>query len=365
MVNYHLPYELVEDRFGQYRAFLPGAMPVPHELHANTMRAAAQATHRLASCFGELPAVVQRQLAAIEALASSAIEGIIVSAADLLAPPGSTGVHAYDVPRAQAAIIQAIDGPATTPITLHETLGGGDAPDLVGQWRQIPVWIGGRNPQSAHFVPPAARHLPRLMQELEDWRQVTGLSGLSLAAMHHARFESIHPFPDGNGRVGRALSQQTLAQEGVLGSAAPLSVHLLRSRPHYYETLDLHREGDDSYGIHLFAEAADHACRIARDLRKFHRDELEFRSTTFTGSARTLALKLLERPVGGCRQLGEGFSKATFYRACEVLVESSMASWGPTHQKSRMLVDWETIDCLDSLAGLRQRTRKFAADRRL
>lgn len=356
-------FEVVTDRHGEYRAYLPGAMNDAQQIHADTLRQASRATHGLAVEYSNLADATRFHLAVIEALASSAIEGIVISAADLLTPAGSKQVEIHDVPQALKATMLALDDLEATPIALHEALGGGDAPDLVGEWRHMAVWVGGRNPQVANFVPPAAYHVPRLMIDLENWKATSAFSGLALASLQHTRFETIHPFPDGNGRVGRALVQQTLAQEGVLECAAPLSVHLLRNRRHYYEVLDCYREGDVNPAVELFTEAAGRACEIAEDLQHFHDQEREWRENQLTGAARIIALRLLRDPVGGYWQHGEGMSKATYYRASEKLIDEGVAAPGPTLQKSRLLVDWNVANRLDGLAGLRQRSREFAAAR--
>ncbi len=106
---------------------------------------------------------------------------------------------------------------------LHRVLMSGAEyryPEGPGEWRQGQNWIGGRRIEDATFVPPPVSHLEACLLDLEDFLQVdissTAMMALPLRlAVAHAQFEAIHPFSDGNGRVGRLLPPLMLAAEGA------------------------------------------------------------------------------------------------------------------------------------------------------
>ena len=103
---------------------------------------------------------------------------------------------------------------------IHELLlsrgrGAGKAP---GEFRRTQNWIGGSRPGNARFVPPAPHHVADAMGALEAFLhdRPERTSPLLKAALSHVQFETIHPFLDGNGRVGRLLITLLLCAEGVL-----------------------------------------------------------------------------------------------------------------------------------------------------
>jgi Fic family protein len=117
-----------------------------------------------------------------------------------------------------------------------------------GEFRQIQNWLGGTSPATARFVPPPAQHVPGAMGDLErfmnDEPQLTPV--LIKAALAHAQFETIHPFLDGNGRLGRLLVTLLLIADGVLREPLLyLSLYLKRHRDDYYDHLQRTRTVGD------------------------------------------------------------------------------------------------------------------------
>jgi fido (protein-threonine AMPylation protein) len=90
---------------------------------------------------------------------------------------------------------------------MHRALVERFEPDIAGRWRREQVWIGGGRISShnAAFVPPRADRVPGAIDDLVAFAHRDDIPALSHAAIAHAQFETIHPFPDGNGRTGRAL----------------------------------------------------------------------------------------------------------------------------------------------------------------
>ena len=126
-------------------------------------------------------------------------------------------------------------------LELHATLfAGTDSSDLGGVLRTKPVWIGhpGSTIDDAIFVPPPAEYVEDLMFDLVDYLTNSTHTPALKAAIVHAQFETIHPFPDGNGRTGRALIQTALVASGISQSAVPISEPLSRNRYLYYNALN-------------------------------------------------------------------------------------------------------------------------------
>jgi Fic family protein len=108
-----------------------------------------------------------------------------------------------------------------------------------GEFRRSQNWIGGSRPGNAAFVPAPPDRVPELMGTLERWLhdEPERTPTLLKAALSHVQFETIHPFLDGNGRVGRLLVTLVLCAEGVLHEPLLyLSLYLKQHREHYYQT---------------------------------------------------------------------------------------------------------------------------------
>ncbi len=207
-----------------------------------------------------------------EAVLSSQIEGTQSSLADLLLyeideEPGVPVEDAREVSRCVAALergrkLLAEGLPLSMRLLrdIHKVLlshprGRGKAP---GEVRRSQVWIGGTRPGNAVFVPPPANALPACLQSLErflnDEPQPT--PPLLKAALAHVQFETIHPFLDGNGRLGRLLIVLQLVADGVLRE--PMLYPSLFFKAHralYYELLnEVRLHGDWERWLDFFAE---------------------------------------------------------------------------------------------------------------
>ncbi len=138
-----------------------------------------------------------------------------------------------------------------------------------GEFRRSQNWVGGTRPGNATFVPPPADRVPECMASLERFLndQPSRTSTLLKAALAHVQFETIHPFLDGNGRVGRLLITLLLCVEEVLREPLLyLSLHFKRHRSQYYALLDRVRiEGDWEAWLGFFAEAVSTTAQAAVD----------------------------------------------------------------------------------------------------
>jgi Fic family protein len=208
-----------------------------------------------------------------EAVLSSQIEGTQSSLSDLLlfendATPGVPMEDVRQTSNYLAAMQHGIDAIAEQrlplssrllreihAILLHDARGGEKAR---GDFRRVQNWLGGTRPQSARFVPPPAHVVPDAMSDLErfihDDKQAVPL--LVKAALAHAQFETIHPFLDGNGRVGRLLITLLLCAEGVLSRPLLyLSLYFKRHRDVYYDRLQrIRTHGEWEAWLRFFLE---------------------------------------------------------------------------------------------------------------
>lgn len=126
---------------------------------------------------------------------------------------------------------------------VHRTL----LPELrnIGYRRQ-PVYLGGSSPLTARFVPPPHDEVSGYMDDLLSYVNTGGDSPLVAALLTHAQFETVHPFPDGNGRVGRALFHGLLHRAGVVtGGVLPLSLALKSDKDAYIRALTKYRYDKD------------------------------------------------------------------------------------------------------------------------
>ncbi|MGE3342573.1 MAG: Fic family protein [Vicinamibacterales bacterium] len=222
-----------------------------------------------------------------EAVLSSQIEGTQSSLADLLLyeideEPGVPVDDAREVSRCVAALEKGQRLLKDLPLSMrllnqvHKTLmshprGRGKTP---GEVRRSQVWIGGSRPGNAAFVPPPPEALPQCLTAFERFLNddPEPTPPLIKAALAHVQFETIHPYLDGNGRVGRLLIVLQLVADGVL--RLPIlypSLFFKAHRASYYELLNgVSRRGDWERWLDFFAEAirvsAEQAVTTTNDL---------------------------------------------------------------------------------------------------
>lgn len=212
---------------------------------------------------------------------SSQIEGTQSSLSDLMLyeAEGAPGVPVDDVREVSCYVAALEHGLALLrgglPVCgrlmneMHERLmthgrGIGRAP---GEVRRTQNWIGGASPSRAAFVPPPPQRVAGCLSELEKFLndQPVRHSALIKAALAHVQFETIHPYLDGNGRLGRLLIPLILVHEGVLREPLLyLSLYLKTHRSNYYELLQRVREqGDWEEWLWFFATAVRFAATQA------------------------------------------------------------------------------------------------------
>lgn len=198
-----------------------------------------------------------------EGIASSAIEGLAVRLEELVAVEvlGSGAAAASWVAGNLAAVSEALAaaGPlaADDMHSWHRLLmeNSNRPASLHGTWRSSPGWIGGTSPLDAAYVPPLPDEIPDLVADLVSYVNDSPADPVTRAAVAHAQFEAIHPYGDGNGRIGRVLVGWILRRSGAVASyPPPVSVSILRDPGGYLSGLYEFREGDPNRWIEWFAD---------------------------------------------------------------------------------------------------------------
>lgn len=223
-----------------------------------------------------------RQLLRQESLASSRIEGLAVSHKRISEadydPRGSADKRAIEVLANIEAMEQAIRIGARgkpvkkkTILDLHRTLMAPTMPKIAGVVRDRQNWVGGRfhTPIGAEFIPPPAEEVEHLLADLAEFMNRDDLPATLQAALAHAQFESIHPFADGNGRVGRCLIHAVLRRRGLAPHhVPPVSLLMAADVNGYVKALTAYREDAEADWTTYFAETTVAASRAAEDFGK-------------------------------------------------------------------------------------------------
>ncbi len=258
----------------RYSAFVPDpvadiAPAVPFETAriVADAEAAIEALNHRASVAG-LEAIGPLLLRS-EAVASSRLEGYDVSSLNLaraLVDPRAARGSARTVAANVSAMEEAIaigdrDDPITVDdlLAIHRVLMAGDDKARPGELRTEQNWLGGRldSPLDARYIPPPEDEVASLIDDLVAFLARDDLPAVAQAAIAHAQFETVHPFRDGNGRVGRCLVHVVLRRRGVAPRFVPPVSIVLAARPSsYIDGLVGFREGRIAEWISSFSAAA-------------------------------------------------------------------------------------------------------------
>jgi Fic family protein len=301
-----------------YEAFVPDAIA---ELDLSLPAEVAEAAEAAATTVRELGAhppgdvsweALGRQLLRAESVASSRIEGLEISHRWLARADFGRTHHdltAESVLGNVAAMETAIAlGGRSRPLTTRDLLGIHRTlleatPDrhLGGKLRTAQGWIGGGStPEHADFVPPPEDRVPGLVDDLCLFSSRDDLPAIIQAAVAHAQFETIHPFADGNGRVGRCLIHVLLRRRGLTpGFVPPVSLVLGANAKAYVRGLVGFRAGRVAEWCGLFSSAvrtaAEEATRLAAAVDRLR---LQWRGAANQPRAGSAADKLIQALPG-------------------------------------------------------------------
>lgn len=364
-------YEVTTIADEQVRAFIPRPLPprAPVALTGSLQQSLEQAVlslGRLDSLSTLLPDVTLFLYAYVrkEAVLSSQIEGTQSSLADLLLfeldeAPGIPLNDVLEVSNYVAALdhglarlrggfplsnrlVREIHG-----VLLSRGRGSDRAP---GEFRRTQNWIGGSRPGNAVFVPPPPQLVEECMAALETFLhgQSDGLPILVRAGLAHVQFETIHPFLDGNGRIGRLLITFMLCESGVLREPLLyLSLFLKHHRSEYYELLGSVRQNGDweawlaffLEGVRVTAEGAVSTAQRLTALFQVDRTRIAGIGRR-AGSALRVHEALKARPVTSIREIAArtGLSFPAASTAMDQLVALGLSRELTGRRRNRVFV---------------------------
>ncbi len=342
---------------GGYRAFIPAPLPPqpPVQLTGKLQKLLSEADRALGRLDGSIQTLPNPDLFVFmyvrkEAVLSSQIEGTQSSLQDLLA--AEARILSPDQPRDVNEVINyvravnyGLERLAELPVSIRLIreihailLEGVRGSNLTpGELRRSQNWIGphGCTLAEATFVPPPPYEILNTLGDLEKFlHQEDDLPLLIKIGLTHAQFETIHPFLDGNGRVGRLLITFLLCERGVLlKPVLYLSYYFKRQRAAYYEHLQAVRETGDweswlAFFLQGVTEVSAQATQTARNiltLRERHRALITEQFGQAAGNGHRLLESLYERPIVSVNEVQHFIG--TSYQAANTLV-SKMETHG-------------------------------------
>ncbi|QIT56579.1 Fic family protein [Aquisalimonas sp. 2447] len=299
-----------------------------------------------------------------EALVSSQIEGTQSSFSDLLLfeldeAPGVPFDDVVEVSNYIAALTHGLyrlrsGFPLSNRLIreMHELLlaRGRGAEKQPGEFRRSQNWIGGTRPGNAQFVPPPPDYVEDAMAALEVFLHDENLpfSALIKAALAHVQFETIHPFLDGNGRIGRLLIALTLHQDGILHEPLLyLSLYFKQNRAEYYRLLDTVRyDADWEAWLDFFLEGvrttATGAVETANRLVALFQEDAARIHSLGRSAPNTLRVfnAFRSRPVASIKDIRRrtGVAAPTAGRAIDALEELGIVEEITGRQRDRIFV---------------------------
>jgi Fic family protein len=359
--------------------YFPAPIPRSLELPPSTVRLLGDAEGELGQLAGvgrllPGPDILLRPYLLREALSSTRIEGTQASMAEVFesdAAGGAPNADVEEVVNYAAAMRWGLERLDDLPLStrllceMHRRLMDGvRGLDLApGELRTTQNWIGapGSTVETAQFVPPPPGELAQLLTDWERFaHEEPEMPLLVQNALLHSQFETIHPFLDGNGRLGRLLLVFFLVARGRLSTPLLyLSAYVERHRQDYYDALQAIREqGDPIPWIELFLTAvqtqASDAVRRAQRIVELREQYRQAAGTVGTASALALVDLLCENPVVTTRSVEGrlGVSRPTALRLLRRMEEQGVLSEGDEGPRGqRRYVARAMMDAIAGEAG--------------
>jgi Fic family protein len=305
-----------------------------------------------------------------EAVLSSQIEGTQSTLTELLEfensdSPGVPVEDVREVSRYVAALRYAIDRIAggfpmslrlireTHGVLMTDGRGGNQTP---GEFRRTQNWIGGTRPGTARFVPPPPNELMGALGDLEKFIVEGNATPIIKAGLAHAQFETIHPFLDGNGRLGRLLITMILCSEKTLGQPfLYLSLYFKQHRDDYYAALQRVRtDGDWEGWMAYYLEGVDWTARQATEtttklLELFRVDRERIISATRAAATLRVYEEIQRRVIVPIRRVSEtlNVSIPTVTTALRRLEELNIVRETTGRKYGRMFAYQRQLDILN------------------
>jgi len=358
-----------------YAAVVPEIADVPTvDLPSGVLADASEAAAEIARFDAELSGELANFAAILlrsESASSSEIENLSAGAKSVaLAGVGDdrVGKNASLIVANTAAMDKALELAdhidEDSIIAMHAALLAGSHPEWTGHWRREQVRIGGYSVHDANFVPPHQDRVPAAMVDLVRFVQRTDIATFVHAAVAHAQFETIHPFPDGNGRVGRALIHAMYRHAGLTRNVTvPVSGGILTNPDQYFQTLTDYRDGNPAPIVGLMTVAAFRAVengrQLAGELRSVQ-SEWKERLRARTGStAEGLSDFVMRLPAvdSALVQSQFGVSQQAADVAIGRLVDAGILAPASASRRNRRWVATDVINALDRFAKRTKRAR--------
>lgn len=355
---------------GDYQAAIPAEVEnlevsLPSRILADAEEA-SQEIARFDAELGDEIAPFASVLLRSESAASSKIENLTASAraiaeAETLGHSSrrNASVIVANTEAMQAAVALAgrIDG--TAILAMHAALMNASNPDIAGRWRTEQVWIGGGDfgPRGADFIAPQHSRVPGAIDDLIRFAGRDDIPVLPQIAIAHAQFETIHPFPDGNGRTGRALIQAMLRNKRLTRQVTvPVSAGLLTDTDSYFQALTAYREGDPTPIVERLSAASilavDNGRHLVSDLRTIR----EFWASKITArrdsAVHRIADLLIKRPVINAKLLTRELNipMSNVYRYLDPLIKAGIIVEFTDQSRNRAWRAPEVLAALDAFA---------------
>jgi Fic family protein len=322
-----------------------------------------------------------RQLLRQESLSSSRIEGLALSHKRIgeaaFDPRGVADERARAVLANIEAMHEAIRvGSAPEAITrqtvleLHHVLMASTEPAIAGKLRDRQNWVGGswHTPVGAEFVPPPHEEVEPLLDDLARFMNRSDLPAALQAALAHAQFETIHPFADGNGRVGRCLIHAVFKRRGLAEHhVPPVSLLMASDVDSYITALTAYREERDEEWTSYFAQTTVAAAAAGEQLGEQLRELQEAWRSKARARRASTAEKLIDalpgQPVIDVQSAARlaGTSQEAARKALNMLEQrgvlrrTSKRSWGRVWEAQGL---WSLLDRFEKRLALPAQPRR-------
>jgi len=300
-----------------------------------------------------------------ESASSSQIEGVTAGAKALAIATlnESSGQNARlvaaNVEAMQKGIELADEVNVDSILAAHRALMDGHDYARPGEFRDGQVWIGGGpTPHTASFVPPQYERVPAAMDDLVAFCRRTDIPVLTQVPVAHAQFETIHPFSDGNGRIGRTLVHAMLRRSGATRRlTVPVSAGLLTDTRAYFDALGAYREGDPAPIVRQFSRASFAAVgngrHLVNDLTGIYANWQRELPSREGSAARRILPHLLSQSAVTVKHVQQhlGVSQPAAQRAVDQLVEAGILGQVSTGKRDRAWIARDVISALDDFAA--------------
>jgi Fic family protein len=248
------------------------------------------------------------------------------------------------IKKAHAILLQGVRGACKMP----------------GEFRTSQNWIGGATPMDAAFVPPPFTEVEPLMGDLENFlhNEHTNLPHVLKIALAHYQFETIHPFLDGNGRIGRLMIPLYLVSVGVLSKPAfYISDFIERNKSHYYDHLTRVRTSSDlrpwfRFFLAATVDTCEASIQVFRSIMELKRDCETTRLATLgrrLPNAQVLLNRLFSNPIIQADEVATlvGISLVSSYKLIDDFMRLGILKEQTGYKRNRVFVFRQYLDLFE------------------